>query len=119
MATPDPDIVQVLERERLLLSAAVRSSRAQVDRLLDPDFQEIGASGRLWSRTAMLDALEQEDGAGAPITEVEMRARHLAADLILVTYVSDRGGRRARRSSLWRRSPDGWRIQHHQGTPLP
>lgn len=119
MVSPDPDVVQVIERERLLLSPPIRCSRSQVDLLLDPEFQEVGASGRVWPRTAVLDALEQEDGDGDPIEDVEMTGRRLADDLILLTYVSDRRGRRARRTSIWRRGQDGWRILHHQGTLLP
>jgi len=39
-------------------------------------------------------------------------------ELVLLTYVSHWRGRRARRSSLWRRSAGSWRLLHHQGTPL-
>jgi hypothetical protein len=49
----------------------------------------------------------------------DMEGRHLADDLVLLTYVSDNDGRRARRSSLWRRSGGSWRMVFHQGTLLP
>jgi hypothetical protein len=38
---------------------------------------------------------------------------------VLVTYVSERGERRARRSSVWRKTEDGWRVYFHQGTLIP
>jgi len=39
--------------------------------------------------------------------------------VVLLRWDSDSGGRRARRTSLWRRDPQGWRLVHHQGTLLP
>jgi hypothetical protein len=42
--------------------------------LLDPDFREIGASGRLWTRTEMISALAGDcsDGEGAiEVTDIE------------------------------------------------
>ena len=40
----------------------------------------------------------------------------LAPGIVHVTYVSDHAGRRARRSSVWRLTDDGWRVYFHQGT---
>ncbi|WP_158257329.1 DUF4440 domain-containing protein [Kineococcus xinjiangensis] len=111
------DTELVIGLERALLSSATRRNRQEVDRLLDEDFEEIGASGRLWSRSEMMHALAAEPpGDDRVIPDAEMRACVLSADLILLTYVSDPDGRRAHRSSLWRRTATGWRLRHHQGT---
>ena len=48
----------------------------------------------------------------------EMDARLLATDLVLVTYVSTIEHRSVRRSSMWRRSGEGWRVVFHQGTRI-
>jgi len=102
-----------------LLTPRVRSSRAQVDSLLDPDFREIGASGRFWTRPEIISALAQVAADGEAIEAVQIEGSVVAPNLILLTYVSDPGGRPARRSSLWRRSHGGvWRLLHHQGTLL-
>jgi hypothetical protein len=49
-------------------------------------------------------------------------ARLASADVALVTYISEvmRGSviEFANRSSLWRRSAQGWQILFHQGTPF-
>ena len=95
----------------------MRTSPALVDALLDPEYSEIGASGRLWTRAEIIDALAGERRSD-PILDEQMTARVLTAELVLLTYVSDAGGRRARRSSLWRRSGGRWRVLHHQGTLL-
>ncbi|SOD72684.1 hypothetical protein SAMN05892883_2038 [Jatrophihabitans sp. GAS493] len=123
------DVQAVVECELALLSLSVRRTQRLVDELLDPDFQEIGASGRLWNRADISAALAAEgsdqtphSGHGGVIEASEMTSRVLAADLVLLTYVSLRHGRpprRARRTSLWRLSPEGsWRLLHHQGTLL-
>ncbi|WP_298798239.1 DUF4440 domain-containing protein [uncultured Pseudonocardia sp.] len=107
------------ERELALLSFDVRRSAAAVEDLLDPEFREIGASGRLWTRAEMAAALagDLSDEEGS-IAATEFQGMTLAPDLVLLTYVSDRNGRRARRSSVWRRSKGSWRVLHHQGTLL-
>jgi len=113
------DAELVMRSERALLSSVTRRDAREVDRLLDEDFEEIGASGRLWSRSEMIHALAAERrGDDDVIRDTEMRACVLGPELILLTYVSDRDGRRARRSSLWRRTATGWRLRHHQGTVL-
>ena len=45
-----------------------------------------------------------------------MTGTRLGGDVIHLTYLSERAGRRALRSSIWRRTPDGWRVYFHQGT---
>jgi hypothetical protein len=42
--------------------------------------------------------------------------RRLGPDTYLLTYTLDQAGRRTRRSTIWRRSEDGWQILYHQGT---
>ena len=111
-------MAEVIARERESLRPEVRASAAALDRLLDPDFREIGASGRLWTRAAAIEAVPTWEQT-APILDEDMEGRRLAGDLVLLTYVSDSDGRRARRSSLWRRSGGSWRMVFHQGTLLP
>jgi len=95
------DVQLVIDRELALLSLPARRLVEQVDELLDPDFREIGASGRLWTRAQMMSALagELSEAAGA-IEATEMAGVVVGPDLVLLTYVSDRRGRRVRRSSL-------------------
>jgi len=49
----------------------------------------------------------------------DMSGRTVGPGFVLLTYVTQVEGRRARRSSLWRQSMNGWRVLHHQGTPIP
>ncbi len=104
-----------IDNELALLTPAVRGNPSKVGALLDPQFQEIGASGRLWSRESMILALASKPSADD--VALEMSAVQLSPDLILLTYVSQSVHRRARRSSLWRRTGDSWQLLFHQGTP--
>lgn len=112
----DTDAVAALERE--LQTAECRADAARVDALLAADFEEIGASGRRWTRTEILALLADESDA-AEIEMSDLRTDLLGEDLALVQWESRRGERRARRTSLWRREDGGWRLRHHQGTLLP
>ena len=109
----------VVEAELSLLRPDVRSSAQAVEALLDPDFVEVGASGRRWDRPSMVAALgSSEITDPEPIQATEVAGVQLADDLVHVTYVSRRtGGTPVRRSSLWRRTDGTWRLYYHQGTP--
>ncbi|MFF5340197.1 DUF4440 domain-containing protein [Streptomyces althioticus] len=110
--------------ELRLLDPAVRSSRAEVTRLLDPEFTEVGASGRRYTYAEMTAGLAGHPGSTAdgPVYEPsDITGALLAPGLVHLTYETRFEGRRARRSSLWRKRDEetGWRMYHHQGTPVP
>lgn len=104
-------------RELRLLDPRVRSSPELISELLDPEFCEIGASGRRWSRSEIIAVVvEQAATLAEPISALGMRGELLADDVVHLTYISESDGRRAFRSSLWRRTKHGWRLYFHQGT---
>jgi hypothetical protein len=108
-------VEQVIELELALLRPDVRRDRQRVEELLDEDFREIGASGRLWTRQEMVETLAAEQ-SDEPIAVADMEALQLADGVVLLRYVTDRAGRGSRRSSIWRRVDGRWRVLHHQGT---
>lgn len=70
----------------------------------------------------MIEALAAEQspaGQDAVAAVSDLAGTRLADDVVLVTYVSQRESRRCNRSSLWRRTPEGWRVYFHQGTIIP
>lgn len=121
MAVSEADLSEVLELERELQSPSARSNQARVRELLDTTFIEIGASGRCWDfETTVATLPEEARGVGtAEIGITGLTARALCDDVVQVFWDSDRGGRRARRTSLWQRRPHGWQQTYHQGTLLP
>jgi hypothetical protein len=117
VARVDPDLDLVLERERLLLTPSVRTSAAAVSALLHPDFHEFGASGRHWTRQAIIEALQTEPPGAPPPVVTDLAAVRLADTIVQVTYVTNQPDRVARRSTLWRKEADGtWLACFHQGT---
>ncbi|MEU6975586.1 MULTISPECIES: DUF4440 domain-containing protein [unclassified Streptomyces] len=111
------------------MDPAARVSAAEARRLLDPEFVEVGASGRRWTYEEMLAALPELDGGtedGPRYEPSGLRGVLLAPGLVHVTYETLIDGRRARRSSLWRKAGGegaetgrkGWRMYYHQGTPV-
>ncbi len=119
----DEICASLLGLEMELMQPAVRRNRARVEALLDPEFVEIGASGRVWSRPQILDLLATEPHAEPPqITDFQLRilTPNNTPQLALVTYrtlSSQRGA--ALRSSLWRCDGMQWRCVFHQGTVEP
>lgn len=117
----DQDVQTVIELELRLLQPEVRAEPGEVETLLHLGFSEFGASGRLWGRLEMIAALAAEQPAGEEpvVTATDMAGTRLADDVIHLTYVSQRANRRALRSSIWLRTPTGWRVYFHQGTLIP
>jgi ribonuclease HI len=107
------DDVIILERQ--LLEPETRCSAHRLDELLDSDFQEIGASGRLWTRAEIISTLVTEPDS-QHIECFSFVGRQIEPGLVHLTYETDRAGRHALRSSLWRQSDGGWKLLFHQGT---
>jgi hypothetical protein len=117
--TSQNDIAAVLQLEQELQTAGCRRDRVRVAALLAEDFLEIGASGTIWDRAATLDLLAAEPDDGPVIGVSSLTGRIISDGCILAGWDSERAGRRARRTSLWRLDQAGWRLVHHQGTLLP
>lgn len=118
------DVNQAIEGELALMDPAVRASRSEAVRLLDPEFVEIGASGRRYTYEQMLAWLPEHTGAAAEEPRHDPPAitgTLLAPGLVQLRYETDSDGRRARRTSLWRKRDEetGWRMFYHQGTVVP
>jgi len=99
----------------------VRGSAPRINALLHADFEEVGRSGRHWSREAIVDMLLGET-TPAEIVADNYVATELQAGVALLTYRAahrQTDGSLARhtlRSSLWVKVGDGWQMRYHQGT---
>ncbi|MFH9265954.1 nuclear transport factor 2 family protein [Streptomyces sp. NPDC017546] len=124
MSQETEDVSAAIDGELRLMDPAVRLSRPVAETLLDPEFVEVGASGRRWTYEEMLAALPGLDGGDAEGPRYQasgMTGVVLGPGLVHLTYETVIGGERARRSSLWRRRAGeaSWRMYYHQATPVP
>lgn len=114
LAETSPEaVVESLERE--LLRPETRADLGRTGVLLHPDFTEIGSSGRIWTRDAMMMSLE--DNPGGPVDLELLGADRLGEKTVLLTYRSHTRDGSALRSSLWVLEGAQWRLRFHQGTP--
>ena len=118
LSAHDREMLERLEEE--LWREETRFDIRRMEAVLAEDFFEFGRSGRFYRRQDTLAIPRGPLDAVLPLPD--FRARLLTEDVAQVTYNSavtyDRGVLRARRSSIWSRTPNGWVLRFHQGTPI-
>jgi hypothetical protein len=81
-------------------------------------FREVGASGCRYSRTYVLDTLEQR--YAQPVAKAwktrDFHCLEIAPNHYLLTYSLVQEERVTSRVTLWKHSPASWQILFHQGT---
>jgi hypothetical protein len=95
-----------------------------VDNEMYPDFWEISASGKLYTRDFVLSYLE-ERYKNEPIDEMikenwkilDFDVKYLGGNVYMANYILDGQNRLTRRTTLWKGDMDkGFKILYHQGT---
>lgn len=121
----DPALEAVLKElehlEPLFHSAAPEATPAEFDAIVAPDFWEVGASGRRYSRDFSLKLLATR--AREPSEEewkcTGYHVQEIAPGAYLLTYTLHQPGRVTRRVTIWRKTGGRWLAVYHQGTPVP
>ncbi len=105
-------------REPIFHRPEFGTTRADFESMLAPEFWEVGASGRKYSKTLVLDALQARHTE--PVVEnfsvTDFAGQEIAPNLYLATYQLDQAGRLSRRATIWRYANPDWQIVYHQGT---
>lgn len=113
---------QLVAREPIFHRPEWGTTRADFQKMTEPDFWEVGASGRRYSRNYVLDELERryqvggENPAPESLKASGFHCRRLSGDVYLLTYTLLQGDRKTRRATIWQQTPEGWKIVFHQGT---
>jgi hypothetical protein len=116
------DVVEELrKREPIFHRRELGTTRADFEATTSPDFWEVGASGRIYTREAVWELLERRYADPEYWTTDtwdtdEFNCREIGPDTYLLTYVLREGVRVTRRLTVWRRTERGWQILYHQGT---
>lgn len=114
--------LQALESE--LHHPGTQVSRERLERLLHPDFTEVGRSGRQYKRETVISHLVA-GSAQADIVSKNYSTRLLGPGVALLRYETAHKNPdgtlnfAALRSSVWLQSEVGWQLVYHQGTPTP
>ncbi len=112
-------LAELSRREPIFHRPEFGTTRADFERMTAEDYWETGASGRRYSRQAVLDGLEER--FSAPHEDLwetrDFHCRRLSDDTYLLTYTLLQDNQRlTRRATIWRSTADGWKIVYHQGT---
>ncbi|MGW7422654.1 nuclear transport factor 2 family protein [Streptomyces sp. NPDC054813] len=124
MSDESAQVDAAIAGELRLMDPEVRASRELAGELLDPEFVEVGASGRRYTYVQALGGLPDRTGASKDGPRYEpsgMTGVVLAPGLVQLTFEARLGDRRSRHSSLWRRrdGESGWRMYYHHATAVP
>jgi hypothetical protein len=113
-------LAQLICREPIFHRPEFGTTRTDFENMTTNDFWDVGASGRRYSRTYVLDTLEkrfQQDQSGDIWETSDFNCRRLADDVYLLTYtLLQHSTRKTRRSTIWQQTREGWKIVYHQGT---
>jgi len=112
-------LAELSRREPIFHRPEFGTTRADFERMAAEDYWETGASGRRYSRQAVLDGLVER--FSAPHDDVwetrDFHCRRLSEDTYLLTYTLLQDHQRlTRRTTIWRSTANSWKIVYHQGT---
>jgi hypothetical protein len=117
-----PELLPVLEelkkREPIFHAQGFGGTIDDFQRVVAPEYWEVGATGRRYSREFILQTFQ----AIPPVSGAEewecrdFGLLQLGPDTYLLTYTLNQWDRLTRRATIWQRITDGWRILYHQGT---
>ena len=105
-----------------LHTCMARSDMTRLDALLHNSFRAFGRSGAVYSKAEILSQLPSREKQAVVIAdrfEVRLVGEHVALLSYRSALLFGNGflDRFALRSSIWERSPLGWKVSFHQGTP--
>jgi hypothetical protein len=119
----DPELFPVFEelrrREPIFHTPEFGTTLADFANATAPDYWEVGASGRRYSREFILRTLGKVppiDAITAGWQSFDYSIRRLGPDTYLFTYTLRQAERVSRRATIWQSVSGRWRILYHQGT---
>ena len=109
---------ELAAREPIFHRPEFGTARADLDRMMAGDFSEVSASGRIFTREFVLELLEERHRTPQreDLQASGFQIRELAENLFLLRYDLLQGARKTRRTTIWRREGQDWKIVFHQGT---
>jgi hypothetical protein len=116
---------QLIAKERDIIAAQKRRDFSAVEAVLADGFHEIGNSGRLFSKSEIVNAMQEVQIVDYSVEQ--FRLLPIDDKCVILTYVAtvrrihqqQEHRNRAYRSSIWIERNGAWFVIFHQATPLP
>src|SRR3954447_12478241 len=118
----DPSLRAVQEEllgyEPIFHNVAFGNTREDYERRMSEDYWQVGASGRIYERDAVIESVVERGKVPGDEHWVISGpcCRQLGDHTFGLSYQLDQDGRITRRLTVWRRGVGGWHILYHQGT---
>ena len=112
----------LIEQEIALHKFETRTNKAEIERLLHPEFREVGKSGNSYDFQSIIELMDNEEPLGNYIHSQDYECVELEHSVMLLLYKSatiDNLGtvsHFAKRSSIWILNETQWKMKYHQGT---
>jgi hypothetical protein len=109
----------LIDLEKSLHRGSIRRSREKLNELLRDDFIEIGASGKIYNKDQIIEALLNETPFTINASDFELRL--FSEDIAQLKYktqniVDTNLLPTTLRSSIWKKEGTVWKMLFHQGT---
>ena len=113
---------KIIEKELALTAFEARHSIQQLRSLISTQFMEIGASGDYFGFNEVLKQLPQNNSWSCHFQDIQFKEVTLeVVHLVYLAFIkhTDNGeGTFSRRSSIWRKEGNDWKMWFHQGTKI-
>lgn len=110
----------IISLEKELHFSSVRQNELRLGELISNSFKEFGTSGKTYSKEDVLSHLPLETENIIESSNWEISQINVGA--ILVTYNTNRSIEsttvKAKRSSIWRKENNNWRLFFHQSSRI-
>lgn len=118
----DKLLEMLVKLESSLHTETVRRSGEKLEALLHEHFEEVGASGRTYTRHQAIDLMAGELEPSFEASDFVLQV--ISQDVALLRYTLFRRTRegnalRSLRSSIWVHEHGSWKLFYHQGTVAP
>ncbi|MGF1751943.1 DUF4440 domain-containing protein [Vibrio cionasavignyae] len=113
----------IIEQEIALHQFEVRQDKVEIERLIHPDFREVGRSGNSYDFKSIVRMMETEKPSNVQVHSQNYECVALEPTVKLLTYESaliddsGQGSNFSKRSSIWALVGELWQLKYHQGTP--
>lgn len=112
----------IIEQEVALHQVWFNTDKSVVERLISPKFSEVEESGRSFNFDQVCAFMDNEKRSEDRVHSQDFEIIHLAQSSVLLLYksalLSSTGeySHFAKRSSVWVKENNHWKMRYHQGT---